>query len=229
MILFLASLALFIALHSLPALPAVRSRLIARLGRGPYLAAYSLVSVLALLFVFSAAYGLDYIPLWDPAPWQARVTILTAPLGLFLVIAGLLGGNPLSISLRPEGTPPGAITAISRHPVLIGFLLWAGGHLFPNGDLRSVILFGLFALFSLGGIAMQEKRARRRLGTRFESLAAGTSILPLGALLSGRARLSLDAPLLVAALLAALLTLLLLAGGHEALIGVDPLALATAG
>lgn len=34
------------------------------------------------------------------------------------------------------------VTAITRHPQLIGFSLWALGHLLVNGDLPSLILFG---------------------------------------------------------------------------------------
>lgn len=226
---FLASLALFVALHSIPAVPAIRGRLMGLIGRGAYFAVYSLVSLLALGLVFHTGFQLDYIPLWDPAPWQARITLLTAPAGLFFVIAGLLGRNPLSITLLPDDGRQGAIVTITRHPVLIGFLLWACGHLVPNGDLRSVILFGLMGLFSLGGIAMQEKRARRRLGSAFDTLAASTSILPFAALAAGRVRPRLDGSFAVSLAMAALATVLLLGGGHEWLVGVDPLALAEAG
>ncbi len=226
---FLASLALFVALHSVPAIPAIRGQLISRLGRVPYLLLYSLVSLVALGLVFRTAFALDYIPLWDAAPWQALVTIVMAPIGLFLVLAGLVSRNPLSITLRPDDGSMGAVVSVTRHPVLVGFLLWATGHLFPNGDLRSVILFGLLALFCLGGIAMQEARAARRLGARHRPLVAATSVLPFAAILRGRAGLRLDFPLLVGLCLAALATFVLLAGGHEFLIGVDPLALANAG
>lgn len=225
---FLASLGLFIALHSLPAMPAVRARLVALAGRRTYLLVYSLVSLATLVLVFRTAYDLDYIPLWDPQPWQAWVTLLAAPIGLFFVTAGLISRNPLSITLRPDNGTTGAIVSMTRHPVLVGFLFWSLGHVVPNGDLRSLILFGLLTLFSLGGIAMQEKRARKRLGDRFDALAAPTSILPFGALLGGRARLRLDWSLGLALVLAALTTCLLLEGLHEWLIGVDPLALAGA-
>lgn len=226
---FLASFALFVALHSIPAIPAIRGRLMARLGRASYFTGYSLVSLLALYLVFRTGFSLDYIPLWDPAPWQARVTLLTAPIGLFLVAAGLISRNPFSITLLPDNGTAGAIVSVTRHPVLVGFFVWAAGHLVPNGDMRSVILFGLLALFSLGGIAMQERRARRRLGTRFDAERRFTSILPLAALAAGRARPHVDGAFLYGLLLAALVTFLLLAGWHELLIGVDPLALATAG
>ena len=223
---FLASLGAFILLHSLPALPPVRARLIGALGRTAYLALYSLVSTAVIVLVFRTAFSLDYIPLWDAAPWQADVTLALAPAGLFLVIAGLLGRNPFSVTLRPDGARMDAIVHITRHPVPLGFALWSFGHVVPNGDLRSLILFGILGLFSLGGIAMQEKRARRRLGSRFEALSAETSILPLAAVLRGRAGFRPDASLLLSLAITAALTAAILGGLHAALIGADPLALA---
>ncbi len=217
----LLALAAFVALHSLPALPAVRARLVAAGGRAAYLVGYSLVSLLALGWVFHAATNAEYIPLWDTAPWQGHLTLATAPVGLFLVLAGLLSVNPASISFR-RGSQPGAIVAVTRHPVLWGFLLWSLGHLAPNGDLRSLILFGGFAAFSAAGIPVLERRARRRLGTRWAPFAAATAVLPFAAMLGGRARPTLDRPLLVALALAALTTFWLLEGGHAALFGVDP-------
>ncbi|HXV29691.1 MAG TPA: NnrU family protein [Sinorhizobium sp.] len=224
---FLLALFVFLLLHSVPAMPAVRERLINRLGRAAYFSLYSLVSILVLGWVFYAALWVDYISLWEPAAWQAWVTLVAAPVGVFLVLAGLFSVNPLSASVR-QGKEPGAVVAITRHPVLWGFAIWALGHLVANGDLRSLILFGGFALFALGSIPMLEKRARRRLGEVWQRQAAATSILPFAAVLSRRSRLSGDAPLALAALATAVLTLWLLAGGHAALFYADPLLLATA-
>lgn len=219
----IAALSLFVALHSIPAVPAVRGRLIAALGRPTYFGLYSAVSLLVLAWVFYAALSVDYIPLWDVAPWQAHVTFLAAPLGLFLVLAGLFSVNPLSISIR-QGHKPGAIICITRHPVLVGFLFWSLGHVAPNGDLRSVILFGGLALFSLGGMAMTENRARKRLGDGWSAAAGTSATMPFSAILTGRARLGVDGSMLFAAVLTGLAVWWLLAGGHFALFGVDPMA-----
>ncbi len=226
--LLLASLALFITLHSVPAIPAIRTRLIAWLGRGIYFTLYSIASTAVLVLVFWSAFQLDYVPLWVAARWQAWVTLISAPLGLFLVLGGLISANPFSVTLRRQTEKRGAIVSITRHPVPMGFALWAFGHIVPNGDLRSLILFGIFGLFSLGGVAMQESRARRRLGATFEPMARGTSIWPFVSWISGSAKPRLDRPLAVAAAMTAAITFVLLAGLHAMLIGVDPLALAAA-
>lgn len=218
----LIALAAFLALHSVPAIPPVRAGAIAALGRRTYLGLYSLISVLVLAWVFQAALTTDYIPLWEPAGWQARVTLVTAPIGVFLVLAGLVSANPLSITMRQDASP-GAITTVTRHPVLWGFLFWSLGHLVPNGDLRSLILFGGLALFTVSGFVLLDRRARKRLGARFEQMARASSLVPFAAVLSGRNRLRIDAPLLLSALAAAAMTGWLLSGGHALLFGADPL------
>jgi uncharacterized membrane protein len=223
--LFLA-LVVFVALHSVPAIPALRSRLIGLFGRRPYLIAYSLVSLATLAWVFYAALQIDFIALWDPQPWQAWVTLILTPIGLFFLLAGLMSPNPLSISVRRSGTGQGGIVAITRHPVLWGFMLWAGSHIVPNGDMRSLILFGALFLFALAGIPLTERRARRRLGDDWPVLAASTSILPFAAIIAGRARASIDRPMVLSLLLTALVAFWLLTGGHASLFGADPLALA---
>jgi uncharacterized membrane protein len=117
------------------------------------------------------------------------------------------------------------VVGITRHPVLLGFAIWAAGHIIANGDLRSILLFGGFALFAIGAIPMIEKRAKRRLGSRWESLAAPTSILPFGAFLAGR-RPAFDVPLVASILLTGILVgWLLFGGGHALLFGADPVAI----
>lgn len=226
MIQLLAAMGLFVALHSVPAIPVIRQYLIDRLGRRLYLGLYSLVSLISLGWVFHSSFGLDYVELWPPAAWQAWVAVILMPVALFLLVAGLISPNPVSITFHRGAARYGAIVAITRHPVLWGFILWAGSHVIANGDLRSLVLFGGLGLFAALGLILAERRGRRRVGAAWSDLAATTAILPFAALLVGRARLQVDVHLFVGLLIASLVTAWLLAGGHAALFGADPLALA---
>ena len=219
---FILALLAFLALHSVPAVPAIRGRLVAALGRRVYLVLYSLASLVALAWVFHAAFQLDHVELWPPASWQVWVPMVLTPIAFFLLVAGLISPNPVSVSFRRSGVEAGAILAITRHPVLWGFILWAASHVVPNGDLRSLILFGVFALFAVFGIVMSERRNRQN------ALRQATSIVPFVAIAQGRARLRVDAAMLMALAVAAALTAWLLTGGHAALFGADPLSLAVA-
>lgn len=223
---FIAALLVFLALHMVPAVPPLRAGLIVAVGRRNYLLAYSLVSLLALGWLFHAALSLDFTPLWNAAPWQASVTIILTPIALVFLVAGLLSSNPASITLRKPDMKSGAITTITRHPVLWGFALWAGSHLVPNGDLRSVLLFGALFAFAIVGMFITDRRTRRRLGPLWVPIAHRTSVLPFAAMMTGRARPTVDAPMLIGIGVSAIITAWLLMGGHAAIFGADPLAMA---
>jgi len=219
---FLLAFGAFIALHSIPAIPKIRGTLIGRTGHGSYIAAYSVVSTAALAWLILSALSLDYVEIWQPRPWQAWPTFVLSPIGLFLVLAGLFSRNPFSISFR-RGGEADAIVAVTRHPVLSGFLCWSVGHIPPNGDLRSLLLFGGFAAFSAGGFFMLEKRARRSLGPAWPSASSRTSVIPFAAVINGKAKITIDVPMAAALLCTVASLVWLLGGGHAALVGADPL------
>lgn len=226
MITFLLAFALFLALHSIPAIPAIRQRLVTALGRRAYLVIYSLASIASLVWVFQAALALDYVELWAPAAWQAWIAIGLVPVALFLLIAGLISPNPYSISFRRGEERAGAIVAITRHPVLWGFFLWALSHVVANGDVRSLMLFGALAIFALVGMIMTERRNRRRLGPAWNEAMRESSVIPFAAIAGGRASFAVDRAMLISVVASALITIWMLAGGHAGLFGADPLSLA---
>jgi uncharacterized membrane protein len=115
------------------------------------------------------------------------------------------GGDPTRFDPRRPG-----IVGLTRHPILLAAALWAGAHLLANGDLVHVLLFGAFLVMAVGGMAILDRRGRRRLGGDWARLAVGRGPTPL----SGD-----GLRLVLAALLFAGLLLL-----HPAVIGVDPLA-----
>ena len=87
------------------------------------------------------------------------------------------------------------------------------------------ILFGILALFSIFGMVMAERRARRKADATLDKARAMTSILPFVAIAQRRARFALDMPMLLALTVSAVLTAWMLLGGHAALFGADPLAM----
>lgn len=121
------ALTAFLAAHIVPMRPAIRARLIGRLGRTGYFLGFSVLSLLLLYLVILTAAQAPFIPLWPAQHWQRWLANLVMPLALILITGGL-----------PH----------LRHPLLLGFTLWAGVHLLANGDLAHVIFFGLMALFA---------------------------------------------------------------------------------
>ena len=224
MIEFCVALSAFVAAHLIPASQDLRARLILQMGRTAYLTVYSILSLVLLGWLIVAAQRAETVCLWNPAPWQWHVPFIAMPVATFLLVAGLLSANPLSISIR-GGAEPGPITSVTRHPVLWAFLLWAVSHIPSNGTGVALMLFGTMALFSLLGFVLLDLKARKRLGPeRWRELAAETSILPFAALLSGRARWNALRPLVLPALMAVAAYVWFVLQGHALLIGPDPLA-----
>ncbi len=216
---FLTALSAFLLFHLLPAAPAIRGRLVAKMGRSGYLTTYSILSLVLLAWVVVAARQADDVILWDTGRWHYLTPFVVMPFALFLIIAGLIQPNPLSLSLRSGADIP-AIAAVTRHPVLWGLLLWALAHLPPNGRLIPVLLFGAMAALAAMGFHRLDTKARRRMGPEGWSEAAGrTSILPFAAMLAGRAVPGAGRVLAVQAAAAAVIYAWFVLYGHAWLIG----------
>lgn len=222
---FFLSILVFLLAHVVPPAPPVRNRLIALFGRRAYLIGYSFLSTVLLGWIIVSARSAPVVYLWYPAPWQALVPVVAMPFAFWLVAAGLAVDNPASVTLRRSNGRQGTIVAITRHPVLWGFLIWALAHVPPNGDLVSLILFGAMALLALSGMAVLDRRARRRLGeAAWQTVLAETSVFPFAALIAGRARFRPDRTFIVWSLAGFAAYFWFLFQGHRMLIGVDPLA-----
>lgn len=217
----IATFALFLAAHAIPMRPGVRGPLVATLGRGGYLALYSLLSaglIYALILSVNAA---PVIPIWGPALWQRWLVNLVMPVAVLLTTFGVGAPNPFGLGGRGAGFDPAhpGIAGVTRHPLMWAFALWSGAHLVANGDLAHVLFFGALLVFAVIGLAAGEARARRSPG--FARNAARTSLIPGAALLTGRWRpRGFPSPLRLGIAVAAWLLLLWL---HPPVIGVSPL------
>lgn len=164
---YVAAWGMFLLSHSLPVRPPVKPWLVARLGRGGYLAGYSLLSVALLAWLIVAAGRAPHVVLWYPSPWQVHATQIVTLAACLLLALALLRPNPLSFggARNAEFDParPGIVGWV-RHPVLAALGLWAAGHVPPNGDLAHVLMFGGFAGFALAGMVLIDRRRRRALG-----------------------------------------------------------------
>ncbi len=224
---FLIAIFIFLMAHVVPPSPPVRARLVSLLGRRLYLTVYSFVSTLLLVWIIVAARSAPLIYLWYPAPWQALVPVIAMPFAFWFIVAGLAAQNRVSITFRRSGeaSSQGSITAITRHPVLVGFLIWSLAHIPPKGDLVSLILFGGMGLLALGGMPLLDRRARRRLSyAEWAAVRAQTSVVPFLAMVEGRAHFHADRSFWLWAGLGLALYAWFLLQGHRLLIGVDPLA-----
>ena len=176
-----AALTLFLVSHAVPARPRVRSVLIGAIGRRAYFIGYSLVSLVVLAWLIAASASAPYVELWPREPWQTMVPVIAMPVSVVLAVFGLTTSNPLSLARSHsfDARHPG-VAGVVRHPILWAALIWSVSHMVPNGDVAHVVMFGLFALLSVGGMLMLDRRKQRQFGLEiWREMARHTSNIPL--------------------------------------------------
>ncbi len=180
---FTGILALFFMTHSIPIRPPVRTALVQFIGERGFTLAYSLLSLGMLAIVIAAAGEVPHVQLWPQMPWQHHV-VHVGMLVVCLIVAFTLGRpNPFSFggarNHRFDPALPGIVRWV-RHPVLLALLLWSLLHLLPNGNLGHVILFGIFAGFSLLGGRLIDRRKQREMGkAQWQNLLTAAQSGPL--------------------------------------------------
>jgi uncharacterized membrane protein len=215
----------FLAPHVLPSVPGLRPWLIEKLGRAGYLSAYVILSAVTFGWLIVALLRAPYVGLWALSSWQVYVTLVLVALACTLFIAGLATPNPLSLSVRRagEGIPNDAILRVTRHPLLWALGLWGLSHVLVNGDVASIVLFGILAIFALGYIPLMDKRVQKARGLEeWNRLSAGTSNMLFAACLRKNSRPLVDRTLLLS-VIAGLALFVLLLYLHAPVIGVNPL------
>ena len=164
-------LAIFIGSHLVPTVPNLRDSLRSRLGAMPYMALFSLVSLIGLVLMvmgYGEARGLARAnpQLWVPPSWGRHVTYALMLPAMILIVAAQV---------------PSRTRDAARHPMLLSIMLWALGHLFVRGDLASLMLFGsLFAYAVYDRISVKHRNALGPLGTRVGTARGDVIVLVVG-------------------------------------------------
>lgn len=134
MLLLTAGLGLFIVPHFFREMQ-LRDALVSRLGEGAYKGLFSLLSLLGLGLIIYGKSRSEFIQIWTPLFDTRWVSLVIMFPSLVLVTAGNL--------------PASALRTTFNHPMLLGVTLWALAHLWVNGDLASMLLFGGFGLWAV--------------------------------------------------------------------------------
>lgn len=142
-------LLLFLGTHSIRIVAdGWRATQVGRLGLIRWKGLYSLVSALGLgLIVWG--YGLaraEPVALWAPPAWTRYLAALLTLPAFILIAAAYVPGSRIKAALG--------------HPMVAGVKVWAVAHLFSNGNLADVLLFGAFLAWAVVDFSSARRRDR---------------------------------------------------------------------
>lgn len=186
--LLVTTCALFVGSHLALSHP-LRAPLADRMGERAFQIVYSVVAVATLIMVVQAWRGMPAEPpLWaaGDALWAFASLIVLFASVLFM---GSLVGNPAlpapNAAFAAQSAPRG-VYAITRHPMMWGFALWAFAHALVMPTPGQITLSATIALLALAGSAGQDGKKARLMGDAWRHWAARTSFVPFARQLSGR-------------------------------------------
>lgn len=170
----------------------LRGPLVGRIGGGAFLVLYSLVAAGCLVWMalaFRAAPAADLggaLPFFGGEAGWIVATVLTLPaLVLFL---GSLWKNPALPNLGAGQTiarEPTGVFAVTRHPMMWGFALWALSHIALWWSWRTMIVATAILLLALVGAHLQDRKKQALMGAAWSEWEAKTSYWPRWAKLFG--------------------------------------------
>ena len=158
MSIFFIGLLIFIGIHSISIVnESWRNRMVNKIGEWAWKGMYSLVSIFGFMLII-LGYGVvryDSVVLYTPPLWLQHFSLL-----VLVPVFPLLVGAYF----------PGRIKAATKHPMLISVKLWAVAHLFLNGSLVDVFLFGSFLTWAVWDrISIQRRQPRPIPGAPYSS------------------------------------------------------------
>jgi uncharacterized membrane protein len=167
----------------------LRDALVARIGEQPFRGLFSVLSILAIVFLVRTWSVSDTTPLWSAPDWLRWVLVAVMLPAFLLFVASLSRRNPTMVSGAPAIVqPPRGMQRVTRHPMLWSFALWAAVHIVGNGDTAAIVFFGTFLVTALAGMPSIDTKLAARDPASWQALSAATSIVPFVAIAQGRNR-----------------------------------------
>jgi uncharacterized membrane protein len=146
----IAGLVVFLGVHSTRIVADDwRAERVAVMGERRWKLVYSIVSLVGLVLII---YGYGQARqatsvLYAPPAWGRHATALLTLAAFILIPASHIPGT--------------RIRAFVRHPMVLGVILWAIGHLLANGTVADVVLFGAVLAWAIVDYASSLARDRR--------------------------------------------------------------------
>ncbi len=142
--LLILGLVIWSAVHFFPSIAKdARENIISKVGLLPYKGIFAILIMSSVILIVFGWRSIEPTDVYFPQSWGRHVTFLMLLLTFILFVAASIKTN---------------IKRTLRHPQLAGLVIWSIGHLFSNGDNRSLILFSWLAVWAILEMIMINRR-----------------------------------------------------------------------
>jgi len=189
MSLLVTTCALFVGSH-LALSHSLRDGLAGRLGERGFQIVYSVVAIATLIMVVQAWRGMPpEPPLWAASDGLWMLASLIVLIASILFMGSLIGNPALPApgAAKAAQAAPRGVFAITRHPMMWGFTLWALAHALVMPTPGQIILSATIVFLALVGSAGQDAKKARLMGDAWRGWAARTSFVPYARQIGGAA------------------------------------------
>ena len=168
----------FLATHFLLSHP-LRRPLVGAMGERAFQGVYSLIALITFgaMIYFYHAIGREPYHVWDVGEWGWIAGTILMWLASILFVGSFMR-NPSLVGARGPTGGPSAVFAITRHPMMWSFAIWAAVHLMLIGQFKSVIFDGTIIIMALAGAFAQDRKKARQMGEDWHDWTAQTAFVP---------------------------------------------------
>ena len=180
----------FVGTHFLLSHP-LRAPIARAIGERGFSVLYSLVALATFIWLVIAYRAAPATaPLWPAGDMLWAIVTLVMLIASILFMGSLIG-NPALPNPGSPGRLPGAangVFAVTRHPMMWGFALWAFCHIAIFPTAANIVLCAAIAILALCGAALQDRKKEKLQPQIWPQWEAETSYWPFAAIAGGRAR-----------------------------------------
>ena len=181
----------FVGTHFLLSHP-LRAPVVGVVGERGFLGVYSLVAIGTFVWLVIAWRAAPGPMLWAPGDVTWIIVTIVMLLASVLFMGSLIR-NPALPNPGPGQAAPAearGVYAITRHPMMWSFALWALCHIAVFPTHANIVLCVAIVFLALVGAAMQDRKKARLRPEMWPEWEAKTSYWPFAAVAAGRARLA---------------------------------------
>ena len=168
----------FIGTHLLMSHP-LRAPFVRAMGERGFQTLYSLIALITfggMIYYYGKIGREPAVWNFGEAGWIAATILMW--LGSILFVGSFVK-NPAFPGARLErGRAASGVFAITRHPMMWGFALWAITHFLVIGTAKALVFDGTILILALLGSVGQDRKKAKLMGERFHEWAAHTAFFP---------------------------------------------------